>query len=95
LKNSFTRLGVSCLLPNIFGGVRCFHLSEEERKQYGKYLINVAREKDMLQTAEEEGGIKKGKKEIALVLIEKKYDTQQIHEITGLTFEEIEKLREK
>jgi hypothetical protein len=32
---------------------------------------------------------------IALVLIEKGYDTQQIHEITGLTDEEIEKRRAK
>jgi predicted transposase/invertase (TIGR01784 family) len=78
------------------------NMSEEERKVYEKYLINVAREKDMLETAMEEG-IKKGEKkgkternvEIALVLIEKGFDNPQIHEITGLTFEEIEKLRAK
>jgi predicted transposase/invertase (TIGR01784 family) len=74
------------------------NMSEEERRRYEKDLINVAREKDMLETAMEEGikkGEKKGKIEIALVMIEKGYDNQLIHEITGLAFEEIEKLRVK
>jgi transcription antitermination factor NusG len=78
------------------------NMSEEERRLYEKYLINMAREKDMLETAEEEG-IKKGEKkgriegkiEIALVMIAEGESNEKIKKYTGLTDEEIEKLRAK
>jgi predicted transposase/invertase (TIGR01784 family) len=41
-------------------------MSDEERKSYERYLINVARDIDMIETAREEGevkGLKKGRKE--------------------------------
>ena len=42
------------------------NMSQEERKQYERYLINLVRDKDVVNTAKEEGlekGLKKGREE--------------------------------
>jgi predicted transposase/invertase (TIGR01784 family) len=82
------------------------NMTEEERRAYEKYLINMAREKDMLETAMEEG-IKKGEKkgkiegkieekiEVALVMIAEGESNEKIKKYTGLTFEQIDNLRAK
>ncbi|MCI5159108.1 MAG: hypothetical protein D3906_11875 [Candidatus Electrothrix sp. AUS1_2] len=90
-------------------------MSEQERRAYEKYLVNRASEKDMIESAYDEGiekgvqqgiekgvqqGIEQGEKRkavrIALNLIKKGVlDDQDISEITELSVEEINDLRQQ
>ncbi|MEN0046772.1 MAG: Rpn family recombination-promoting nuclease/putative transposase [Bacteroidota bacterium] len=68
------------------------NMNEKQRKQYQDYLIDVAREKDILDTAREEGE-KKVKIEMAYALKKQGLlNTKQIVEVTGLNVSEIEDL---
>jgi predicted transposase/invertase (TIGR01784 family) len=79
------------------------NMSEAERKRYERFLVNLHREKDMLDTAEEKGiqkgiqkGIKKGEYQKAIVtatqMKKDKMPTKLIIKYTGLTEEEINKI---
>ena len=75
------------------------NMTDAERKQYEKYLINLVRDRDVVNTAKEEGeeiGIKKGKAEqaieIAKVMIENGEDIQKIAIYTGLSVQRLETL---
>jgi len=67
------------------------NMDGEERKVYEKYLINLARDKDVLYTAIEEG-IEKGKIEVAKNLKKNGVAIEIIIMSTGLTKEQIDKL---
>ena len=84
------------------------NMNEAERKSYEKYLINTARERDMVDTAKEEGktegekiGVEKGEKigeknksiKIAVEMIRDNEPNAKITKYTGLTDEEIDGLR--
>ena len=76
------------------------NMDEAEKKRYEQFLINFHREKDILDTAKEDGlkeGREQGKKEKAIETAckLKKLKTltnQQISDIVGLPLEEIEQL---
>ncbi len=89
------------------------NMKPEDRKRYEKYLINLARDKDVVNTARAEGrdegkkigleegmekgiekGIEKKARETAVKLIKKGMSNADIAEITDLSIEEIEKIRE-
>ena len=78
--------------------------NEEERKRYEKRLDTLREEKSFLKSAEEKGilkGIKQGieqgakqeKIEIAKNAIKNGFDNETIIKLTGLSIEEVEKLR--
>jgi len=80
------------------------NMNEAERKSYEKYLINTARERDMVDTAKEEGktegekiGMEKGEKnksiKIAVEMIRDNEPNAKITKYTGLMDEEIDGLR--
>jgi len=84
------------------------NMSKEDRKKYDKFLINLIRDNDVLNTAKEEGrikglqigikkrleeGIQKKAKEMVIKLIHKQMTNQEIVEITELTILEIEQIR--
>ncbi len=74
------------------------NMTPEERKIYEKYLINVARDRDAINTAKEEGEAKgeaKNKRETAIVMLENHEPIEKIALYTGLLPDEIEKLRKK
>lgn len=75
-------------------------MPEQERRIYERYVMNKVSERDMIQTAREEGleegrtegrteGIKAGKLEVARQMLAKGMDIALISEITGLTDAEI------
>lgn len=80
------------------------NISEKERKHYERYLINVARERDIFKTARLEGKAE-GKMEakleakaernieIAQKLIQKGFSDEEIQEVTDLDLDVIQKLR--
>ena len=83
------------------------NMTEVQRKRYEKYLINLARDRDVLNTAKKEGeeiGIKKamqkeiekGKEDqaikIAKIMFENGESIQKIATYTGLRIEQLEKL---
>ncbi len=75
------------------------NMTPQERKIYEKYLINLMRDRDAINTAKEEGkdeGIKEGKIEgkieVARQMKQKNMDFSLISELTGLTIKEIEKI---
>ena len=82
-------------------------MSGEERRAYEKYLVNRASEKDMIESAYDEGiekgiergiekGIEKGRAEVALNMLRiGLMTTDQIAEVTGLSAEELSRLAEK
>ena len=74
-------------------------MSQEERKRYERYLMNLASEIDIIEGAREEGieeGREEGKKEkaieVAKTLLGLGDDIEKISKATGLTIEEIKKL---
>jgi len=76
------------------------NMTEERRKVYNKYLINLAKDRDVVDTAKEEGrdeGVKIGMKINAKITtikcIEKGLPNDEICEITGLSILEIEEIR--
>lgn len=84
------------------------NMTDEQRENYKRYMINVARERDILRTAKEEGwveGQKAGKEEgkmegkletqknIALMMLNLGETDEKIVAYTGLTIKEIEILR--
>ena len=82
------------------------NMTEAERKTYEKYLINLAKDKDVVNTAKEEGreegreegeiiGMKKKAKTTAIKLIKKGMPNEEISEITDLTIPEIEEIRKE
>ncbi|WP_446009660.1 PD-(D/E)XK nuclease family transposase [Candidatus Electrothrix sp.] len=76
------------------------NMSEQERRAYEKYLISRASEKDMIESAYDEGiekgierGVEKGRAEVALNMLRTgMLTTDQIAEVTGLSAEEMRKL---
>jgi hypothetical protein len=82
-------------------------MSEQERRAYEKYLVNRASEKDMIESAYDEGiekgiergiekGIEKGRAEVARNMLRTGLmTTDQIAEVTGLSAEELSRLAEK
>jgi predicted transposase/invertase (TIGR01784 family) len=76
------------------------NMSEQERRAYEKYLISRASEKDMIESAYDEGiekgiekGVEKGRAEVALNMLRTGLlATDQIAEVTGLSIAEIRKL---
>jgi len=97
LKNSEIKAGSkSKNIDKAAKKLEILNMSEEGRKHYERYLINVARERDMLQTAKDEGkteGKIEGKIEIAQKLIQKGFSDEEIQDLTGLELEVIQKLR--
>ena len=72
------------------------NMSDAERKRYEKYLINLARDRDVVNTAKEEGrdeGEKIGLEKVALKMKKMGKHIDEIILITGLTKEQIEKLK--
>ncbi len=71
-------------------------MPEQERRAYEKYLVNRASEKDMIESAYDEGiekGVKKGRIEVAINMLRTGLlTTDQIAQVTGLSSEEIRKL---
>jgi hypothetical protein len=82
-------------------------MPEKERRAYEKYLVNRASEKDMIESAYDEGiekgiekgierGIEKGRAEVAVSMLRTGLlTTDQITQFTGLSAEEIRKLAEE
>ncbi len=79
------------------------NMSENERKQYEKYLINFVRDKDVMNTARFEGriegekigikkGIEKGIEKVAAQMKLKNKSIEEIIEFTGLSKEQIDRL---
>ena len=75
------------------------NMSDAERKRYEKYLVNLARDRDVVNTAKEEGrdegekiGLEKGMEKVALKMKKMGKPIDEIILITGLTKEQIEKL---
>ena len=93
LKNSEIKPGsASKNIDKAAQKLEILNMSEEKREAYKRYLINVARERDMMETAKEEGKAE-GKIETALIMIEEGDSNQKITKYTGLSDEEINKLR--
>lgn len=70
------------------------NMPQEQRKAYERYVENVVRERDMTNTAKEEGkdeGRKEGKIEIARQMKQEGMNSDLIAKLTGLTVAEIEK----
>jgi len=82
-------------------------MTEEERKIYEKYLINLAKDRDVVNTAKEEGieegmkegmkkgekiGVKKKAKNTTIKLIKRSISNKEISEITDLSISEIEEI---
>jgi len=76
-------------------------MTQEEKKRYERYLMNLADEIDIIESAREEGekkgreegreeGEKKGKKKTAKNMIKLGMGIEDIAKITGLTISEIE-----
>ncbi|MEA3446299.1 MAG: PD-(D/E)XK nuclease family transposase [Bacteroidota bacterium] len=79
------------------------NMNEKDRKRYERYLINLARDRDVVNTAKEEGreegreeGMEKGEMKKAGIIAKKMKlkgkPIEEIIEFTGLTKELIEKL---
>ena len=83
------------------------NMTEEERKIYEKYLINLAKDRDVVNTAKEEGieegmkegmkkgekiGVKKKAKNTTIKLIKRSISNKEISEITDLSISEIEEI---
>lgn len=71
------------------------NMPPEEKARYERYLINTAIERDVVNTAKEEGeqlGVMKGKLETAKNLLQI-LPIEQISQITGLPVDEIRKLQ--
>lgn len=75
------------------------NMGEAERKRYERYLINLARDRDIMNTAKAEGydegeksGMKKEKVKMAKIMKVKGRPIEEIMEFTGLTKEQINKL---
>ncbi|MCI5137531.1 MAG: hypothetical protein D3922_03750, partial [Candidatus Electrothrix sp. AR1] len=67
-------------------------MPEKERRAYEKYLVNRASEKDMIESAYDEG-IEKGKFEVAANMLRMGLLTaDQIAQATGLSADEIRRL---
>ena len=78
------------------------NMTEEGRKVYNKYLINLAKDRDVVDTAKEEGrdegvkiGMKINAKTTTIKCIDKGLSNEEICEITGLTILEIEEIRKE
>jgi predicted transposase/invertase (TIGR01784 family) len=77
-------------------------MSPAERRAYEKYLTNRASEKDMIESAYDEGiekgveqGVEKGKVEVAVNMLRMGLLTvEQIAQATGLPDDEVRKLSE-
>jgi len=76
------------------------NMTDEEKKQYEKYLVNFIRDKDVLNTARIEGEMKgkiEGKdernREIAIEMIKDGESNEKIKKYTDLSAEQIESLR--
>jgi predicted transposase/invertase (TIGR01784 family) len=72
------------------------NMDEQERRIYEKYIINTVRDRDALNTAKAEGlkeGEIKGKIEVAINALKSGLPVSMISSLTGLTEQEIEKLR--
>ena len=70
-------------------------MSKEERKAYENYLVGVAIELDVMETAKEEGreeGREEEKLELTRNMLNVGIDVEIIRKVTGLTREEIEKI---
>ncbi len=67
------------------------NMSEAERKTYEKYLINLAKDRDVVNTAKEEGE-KIGMEKVAKKMKSKGKPISEIIEFTGLTNNQIDKL---
>jgi predicted transposase/invertase (TIGR01784 family) len=68
------------------------NMDEQERRIYEKYIINTVRDRDALNTAKAEG-LKEGKIEVAINALKSGLPVSMISSLTGLTEQEIEKLR--
>ncbi len=83
-------------------------MDREERKRYERYLIDLASEIDVIETAKEDGveigmergmeqgmekGMEKGITKVALNMLEAGVDTNTIMKFTGLSKEAIESLK--
>ena len=67
-------------------------MPEDRRRAYEKYLVNKASEKDMIESAYDEG-IEKGKSDVAINMLRMGLLTvEQIAQATGLSVDEIRKL---
>ncbi len=74
------------------------NMSKADREQYERFIMNLTREKDMVQTAKNEGvveGRKKRNDEIIFNCIKANMTNEQIEVITGLELEEIEAIRKR
>jgi len=76
------------------------NMTVKERKVYEKYLINLGKDKDVVNTAKDEGreegreeGMKIKAEKTAIKLIKKGMSNEEISEITDLPISEIEELR--
>ncbi len=69
-------------------------MPEDERRAYEKYMTNKASEKDVIESAHEEGIIK-GKIEAARKMLIKGFDISLICEITGFSESQILRLKSK
>ncbi len=72
------------------------NMTDEERKNYEKFLINLARDRDTVNTAKEEGKIEgkiEGKTEIAIEMIKDNEPNHKIERYTGLPDHKINELR--
>jgi predicted transposase/invertase (TIGR01784 family) len=73
-------------------------MDEKDRKAYDRYLINIAREKDIMNTAKLEGkeeGKAEGKKEDALNFLKLGVNDAIISQGTGLSIEKVIELKNK
>ena len=76
------------------------NMSKEERARYERYLMNAAIERNVIDTAKEEGieegiekGVEKGKIETARNLLKMKVlSMEQISQATGLDMDDVQKL---
>jgi predicted transposase/invertase (TIGR01784 family) len=70
------------------------NMTEEERKAYEKYIINMVRDRDAINTAKDEGKIE-GKIDSAKNAIKAGCSNELIKVITGLSDEKINELRKQ
>lgn len=74
------------------------NMKPQERKKYERYLENLAREEDIMETAKGEG-IEEGRKErdieIAIEMIKEGESDKKISQYTRLAIEDIKKLRKE